>query len=515
MARRCSRGTTRISEGSWATDIARRADQAGVRKQARDVAGPPFHDLVQPGAAIDEDGDAAREHDEQALHGRALRREHVAHVQLPNGPVRGQPRELLARRRAEGLVLRQPIDEIGRSHGSDTRGRILYPAPTTTETKPRERRSLRCASEELPGAEGRPASMGSELSGEPCRTRTYNRRTLLAHFAHFTGCPRPRSGYLGHEGAHSRAHSRGAAATPAEALVDQFSTWLRGPGYRRASTSRLYARHLRAFLSEMKVREWADVSVGLLDEYVYRMQLRKTKPSTQRAHLIAIRRFYGWAHARDFVPRNVATPELRPLPRDDRATRPVVTLEEPELERLFNVVHPVPVRWHRGRVWEPEKFFEKRRRIYAGRTERDQALALVAFEGALRISEAAGALWADLTPDPLGRPTRDAFGRDTARLVLRVTKGNANPATIFLSRRATAALLRHDAARRAAGITDPRIFPHSPKQLARICTPWTFFDGVGSQRWKCSMISAGPSLAKPRVIGMPIRRRSALGFGDL
>ena len=28
----------------------------------------------------------------------------------------------------------QPIDEIGRSHRSDTRARILYPAPTTTET---------------------------------------------------------------------------------------------------------------------------------------------------------------------------------------------------------------------------------------------------------------------------------------------------------------------------------------------------------------------------------------------
>ena len=53
--------------------IARRADQAGIRKQTRDVALPPLHDLVPPGAAIDEDGDAPRQHDEQAFHRRALR----------------------------------------------------------------------------------------------------------------------------------------------------------------------------------------------------------------------------------------------------------------------------------------------------------------------------------------------------------------------------------------------------------------------------------------------------------
>ena len=63
--------------------------------------------------------------------GAPFARQRVADVQLPDGPVRGQPLELLARRGAEGPVIREPIDEIGLGHRSVTRGRILHPALAT------------------------------------------------------------------------------------------------------------------------------------------------------------------------------------------------------------------------------------------------------------------------------------------------------------------------------------------------------------------------------------------------
>ncbi len=99
--------------------LARRRGEAGVRKHARDVATPPLHELVGTGSAIDEERDPARENHEETFHGLTLRREDVADVEPPDGPVRGQPLELLARRRADGAVVRQPIDEIVCRHGSD------------------------------------------------------------------------------------------------------------------------------------------------------------------------------------------------------------------------------------------------------------------------------------------------------------------------------------------------------------------------------------------------------------
>ena len=56
------------------------------------------------------------QHDEEARHRHPLRAQHVSLVEMPQRPVRGQPRQLLARRRAEGLVLGEPIDEIGHCH---------------------------------------------------------------------------------------------------------------------------------------------------------------------------------------------------------------------------------------------------------------------------------------------------------------------------------------------------------------------------------------------------------------
>ena len=115
IARRWSRGTTRTSDGSWAIDIARRGDQAGVRQQARHVAAPPFHELVRAGAAVDEDRDAAREHDEQPSTGAPFADEHVARLQLPKGsrarPATRAPRA--ARRRGSCA---SPADRRDRSH---------------------------------------------------------------------------------------------------------------------------------------------------------------------------------------------------------------------------------------------------------------------------------------------------------------------------------------------------------------------------------------------------------------
>ena len=68
--------------------------------------------LVPPGAAVDEDGDVPGQHDEQARHRHALRAQDLALVEPPERSVRGQPRELLARRRAEGLVLGEPIEQV-------------------------------------------------------------------------------------------------------------------------------------------------------------------------------------------------------------------------------------------------------------------------------------------------------------------------------------------------------------------------------------------------------------------
>ena len=71
---------------------------------------------MPPGATIDKNGDVARQHDEEALHRRAFRDQHLPLVEMSKGPVRDQPQELLARRRADGLVPREPIDEIRRCH---------------------------------------------------------------------------------------------------------------------------------------------------------------------------------------------------------------------------------------------------------------------------------------------------------------------------------------------------------------------------------------------------------------
>ncbi len=118
---------------------------------SRPVTSPARHSegLVRAGAAIHEHGEAARENDEHALDRRALRGERVARRELPESPVRSQPLELLARRGADGPVLRQPVDqfdEIGLSHTESHPCRILHPAPGDADVSsgsPARRRSRR------------------------------------------------------------------------------------------------------------------------------------------------------------------------------------------------------------------------------------------------------------------------------------------------------------------------------------------------------------------------------------
>ena len=48
--------------------------------------------------------------------GSPFRAQHLSFVELPKRPVRGQPRELLARRCAEGLVCGESIEEVRTAH---------------------------------------------------------------------------------------------------------------------------------------------------------------------------------------------------------------------------------------------------------------------------------------------------------------------------------------------------------------------------------------------------------------
>lgn len=67
--------------------VARWTDQAGVGKQPGDVPSRPLQHLVPPGATVHKNGDAAREHDEEPLHRRALRAQHVSLIEVPHSPM--------------------------------------------------------------------------------------------------------------------------------------------------------------------------------------------------------------------------------------------------------------------------------------------------------------------------------------------------------------------------------------------------------------------------------------------
>jgi hypothetical protein len=67
--------------------IARGTDQPRVREQARDVPSLPLHRFAPPGSTVDENADVSGQQDVEALHGRALRGQHVPLVEMPNDPM--------------------------------------------------------------------------------------------------------------------------------------------------------------------------------------------------------------------------------------------------------------------------------------------------------------------------------------------------------------------------------------------------------------------------------------------
>ena len=69
--------------------------------------------LCRPGAAVHEDGDVPGQDDVEALDDGALGGQDFAFVEVPQRAVRGEPREFLAWRGAERLVLGQLFDQVG------------------------------------------------------------------------------------------------------------------------------------------------------------------------------------------------------------------------------------------------------------------------------------------------------------------------------------------------------------------------------------------------------------------
>ncbi len=259
---------------------------------------------------------------------------------------------------------------------------------------------------------------------------------------HTTHTPR------GADGAASSVPPSGVA--PAEALAAEWVVWLRGAGFRRASTADAYRGSLRDFLRVSGATDFRDVRTRDLDEYVNLLMVRGVSKGTIRTRLFAIRSFFEWAVAREHLERNPAATGLFRIPPDDRTARPVFVLEVAEIERLLAVRQPPPVRGKR----EPEVFFQKRSAQVAGQDERDRALLLVAYTGALRVSEIAALRWADVATDARN---------GTLRIGLRSSKRSDYPATIHLDEVASRALLSWKNARAAAGKAGPLIFGMSAK----------------------------------------------------
>lgn len=241
--------------------------------------------------------------------------------------------------------------------------------------------------------------------------------------------------------------------TPAESLAAEFVAWCRGPGYRRAGTAEAYRKSIAAFLRETRTEDFGAVSIRVLDEYVARMQIDGLAPATVASRLWALRAFWRWAVAREYLSRNPVA-SIR-VPDSGGDERPVVVLELRELEALFAVRQPPPERWPR----EPEKFFVRRCERAAGIDERDRALLRVAYDGALRIGEVASLRWADVLP-----PDR----RDgKLRVVLPTSKRSSHHSRpIYLGDAASRSLTVWRSVARRLGRRDPRVFGLSSAGIA-------------------------------------------------
>ena len=92
--------------------VRRRADQARVGEHPRHITGAPLHGFVPAGAAVQENGDAAAEHDEERGHGLAFGAQHLSFEELAKRAVCRQPRQFFAWRSAECLVSGESIEEV-------------------------------------------------------------------------------------------------------------------------------------------------------------------------------------------------------------------------------------------------------------------------------------------------------------------------------------------------------------------------------------------------------------------
>jgi integrase len=241
-----------------------------------------------------------------------------------------------------------------------------------------------------------------------------------------------------------------------ETLLEEWVSWLRGAGFRRASTAAEYRLAVRNFIRLAEVTDLATVKTAHLDEYVNLLLLDRIGRGTIRTRLFALRSFFEWATSRELLPKNPAAPGLFRIPADDRGERPVFVLEPAELQRLFDAA--AAQRAERGKR-EPERFFARRVVQTAGQAERDHALLMVAYSGALRVSEVAALRWEHVTAD-----RRDG----SLRIMLPASKRSDYPATIYLDTKASRALLSWRRARAAAGRRGSLVFGISAKACADV-----------------------------------------------
>jgi site-specific recombinase XerD len=254
--------------------------------------------------------------------------------------------------------------------------------------------------------------------------------------------------------------------SPAEQLLNLWVEWLRGPGFRRRSAE-TYRRSLVAFLRDMKVEDFAAVTVSTLDEYVTRMQLDSLAVSTIASRLWALRAFYKWAVGREHLGKDPA--KLVRIPVDHGDEPPVTVLELHELAALFAVRQPPPVRGKR----EPERFWNRRAAIAEGIDERDRALCRLAYDAALRAGEVAALTWADVIDDKRDRQVRLVLPRSKS------SRHHSRP--MYLGTEASKALRVWKATRSRLGRRGASVFGLQPRGVALAFERCAKLAGIGKK----------------------------------
>lgn len=191
--------------------------------------------------------------------------------------------------------------------------------------------------------------------------------------------------------------------SPAEALLAEWYSWLKGAGFRAYSTADSHRRNVAAFLKAQNVTDFAAVTVRDLDAYVAELQIEGKMPGTIASRISALRGLYDYATKRGLLEKDPAA--LVRLPPSERAERDVLILSPAEVYALEDAAgnQAPPVRGERrcrnGKVLlEPEKFFERRVASTIGQAVRDRAYIAVSYAGCLRVSEAADLTVRDILP---------------------------------------------------------------------------------------------------------------------